>query len=400
MCHSGQVAHLQDSDEYCAIEMAPFAYEQNWIEAGGYEIQSFAKHLSNWTTAVHRANAHIPVIYHSVDLPETPLQMMQESADFIGAVEEHLSPTCHPVRGHYYWMCCIESILYKILKMKERSPYFQNGTLFGVVGSPTFSPIWGNRGDDRALFQLSHPPTALPQSPKQMRKTRLKKIMTGLSPYTSWWHVDWYDDYQMRRDIQDKMTRNGNCVVIAFEPIAECVDWLEHTYPGRSSYVFYDFLLLRKPSELETFFQDKQHVLIWLTEDHFCELGSSLRSCSKYLQSGSSIAVYLKHKNGSGGKHFLRRRIAICKADLLNSQITCEKVESYYSISRHFWRISAHYTHKLFSPKRRLGTRVIGFLGLSTLAVITALGNLFSLLKPASKKKSTSAILHFKCQIL
>jgi hypothetical protein len=394
MCPSGNIAHIQDSDEYCAVEMAPFAYEQSHIKPGGYDIPSLANQLSRWTTVVHRANAHIPTIFHSVDLPQLPLAVVQESAHFILAIEHHLSSEPHPIRGHYYWKSCIESVLYQILQLKKRSHYFQQGTLFGIVGSPTFSPIWGERKDDYALLKMSPPPPLSP-SKKQRFKACLKKSMTGVSPHPSFWHLDWLDDLRMKEDLQRKLSRQAAYMAIAFEPMGEIINWLESHYKGCFSYQWHDLLMTRNSSDLEELFCEKQHVFIWLTDRYVRELGAVLRKCARHLPPGGSITVYLKPKKAAYHKKW--KNSLSCIADLLGSQLTCEKMLLHYNFSRaHFERAHTRNSRRAFASRKHLWTRGFGLIGLSTLSIACTMGNLFSRLGIVPQKKWTSAMMEFK----
>ena len=389
MCPSGNVAHIQDSDEYCVIEMAPFDYEQPWLSCGGHDISTLASHLSNWTTSVHRANAHIPVIYHSQELHEPPLATLQASGEFILSIETLLSPTPQPFRGHYYWTSCIESILHSILEKKTQPKHYRQGTLAGIIGSPTFSPVWGGALDDRHLLKTSSPT-------KKLCRVRLQKMMMGVLPHQSLWHLHWFDDYYMKKDVQEKVAQKTNCLVIAFEPLGDIIRWLDADYPNQCTYQLYDVMIRRTAADLQKIFHNITQACIWLNEDHFCELGAALRHCATYLPPSSTISVYFKYKT-TISKHYFKQMLAIWNADLMNSQISCAKVKSHYNIPRAQLTTSySRYAKKLFAPRKHLWTRIMGFVGLSLLDGVNLCGNLLALAGMTSKRKNTSAIVHFK----
>jgi len=396
MCPSGNIAHIQDSDDYCVIEMSPFNYELRWISHGQFEIKKLAARLSEWTTYVHRLNAHIPIVFHSEDLRKFPHSTIEESAHFINAVEKHLSKNPQPVRGHFYWVSCLESILYWVLSQADKSRYFFRGTLAGIIGSPTFFPVLSSASDDRFLLKITQPPASLPLNKKQKRKAVLKKKMTGASPDTAFWHLHWLDDYRLRSDIKKRFDYSA-CLVVAFEPISNTIDWLELKYPKCCTYQFYDLLITRSPSELKKIFHDKQQVLMWINEENFYKVAAALRNCSKYLPPNSRISVYLNFKKKIPRISF-KKLTSIWSADLLNSQIVCEKVSIHCSLSRAYLQdMYVNYTQKLFAPRRHLWHRLAGLAGLSMLNVACLFGNLLSLFIQTSKKKNTSAIIHFGC---
>ncbi len=394
MCPSGNVAHIQDSDDYCVIEMAPFDYEQPWLACGGHDIPTLANHLSNWTTNVHRANAHFPVIYHSKELHEPPRAAIQASAEFIQTLETMLSPDPQPLRGHPYWISCIESIMHNILEKKTQSRHYRQGTLAGFIGSATFSPVLGDALDDRRFLTTSRIPSS--PSKKMWSKARLRAIMTGTIPHQSPWHLNWFDDYHLKQNVKEQLSQNTTCIVIAFEPIDDIMHWLESGYPRQCTYQLFDVMMKRHPSELQTIFNNKTQASIWLNEDHFCELGAALRLCAKYLPPTCSISVYCKHKT-TINKRYFRQMLAIWNADLMSTQITCEKVQAHYNIPRALLANTyARYTKKLFAPRKHLWTRIIGLCGLSLLDAANLFGNLLALCGLTSRKKNTSAIVHFR----
>lgn len=395
MCPSGNIKHIQDSDDYCVIEMAPFDYEERWIQSGPFQIKNLAGQLAQWTTAVHRANAHFPIIYHSKELKELPQEALAASAAFIEEIEKEFKTPPQTIHGHYYWISCIDSIFKWILKQKNKSRYLYRGMFAGILGSPTFSPIFGGITNDRYFLKIPQGYAAIALA-KRGRKRRLKEQLTGVSPQTSFWHLHWLDDFRMRKQVKEKLAEQATCVVIAFEPILEIVEWLDREFPNQCTYQFFDLFMIRPASELEPLFNQRRHVLIYLSDDRFCDLGAAIRNCNKYLPPGGEISVFVRQKKLLINAE-LKKHASICMADLVNLPFISHKIEMHCNISRlYLHRLYERSVEKSFGPKKHMMTRINGFVGLSVIGFGSFVGNVLSLLGVTSKKNSTSATLLFK----
>ncbi len=394
MCPSGNIAHIQDSDIYCLIEMAPYDYEQSMIATGPYEIPALAVHLSKWTTSVHRANAHIPVIYHSVPLKESPMAILQESATYIQQIESHLSIAPQSIRQHPYWKACVEDILYQIFILQKFERFSRSGTIAGILGSPTFSHILGNAADDRLILNISKKYSSLKD--KKRTKANLQRKIVGQSPGSYFWHLHWFEDFLIRRDIKRHMKKFEKCAVIAFETIPNLYQWLEKEFPNRCSYYFYAFLMKKDSNELEKILQNQKYLLVWQTDGLFRQLAALLRRCGNVLQAGSHISVYLKHRKAYP-KEYVQQMAAICAAELKNFQINCESIKHYFSIPRR--KLTGAYKKnikKAFGQRKPFSTRVSGYFGLTLLASISSIWNILSWLRLGAKKKATGATIVFR----
>jgi len=110
MCSSGNVVHLDDSDAYFVLELQPLMHELKYIAPGPFSPPVLAEHLSQWTTAEHRDNANIPVIFHASDLPAKLGEAIEKSARFVHDTAALLPATCQPSRSHPYWNFAVEAI--------------------------------------------------------------------------------------------------------------------------------------------------------------------------------------------------------------------------------------------------------------------------------------------------
>ena len=69
MCPSGNVPVITDSDEYLVVEMQPRAHEAGFLRQGPLRPDALAHSLEEWTTAQHRENVALTLIYHAGELP-------------------------------------------------------------------------------------------------------------------------------------------------------------------------------------------------------------------------------------------------------------------------------------------------------------------------------------------
>lgn len=284
----------------------------------------------------------------------------------------------------------MESILSHIIAQKTQSQHYRQGILAGFIGSPTFSPTWSNRLDDSHLFKTQQ------LSQKKRYKAHLQNLMIGASPNSSLWHLDWLDDYYLKQEIHKQCAHNTPCMIVAFDPLLDYKEWLERDYPGQCTYQLYDHMILRAPSVLKELFSVPKHTCIYLSEEHFIQLGSAIRTCGHYLPAGSSISVYFKYRNSIKMRYF-KQMLAIWNADLMNVQISCEQAHTYCNIPRMLLSSAySRFTKRAFFPKKHLWTRMIGLMGLSLLDGVNLVGHLLALVGFTPKKKITSSIAHFR----
>jgi hypothetical protein len=103
MCPSGNVNAITDSDEYLVIEMQPRHHESRFLQPGPLKESSLAKSLSEWATAVHRANAAHTVIFHADEVPANIDGSIASADAFISKISRYLTRIPQPHRGHPYW---------------------------------------------------------------------------------------------------------------------------------------------------------------------------------------------------------------------------------------------------------------------------------------------------------
>lgn len=106
MCPSGNVAIINDSDDYLVIEMQSKDHELNNVQLGPYDFKKLVRMLAEWTTARHRENVKQAIFYHTGDLsPETKEKIKIQSDQFIDVLTRGLQNyKVQPYRNHPYWI--------------------------------------------------------------------------------------------------------------------------------------------------------------------------------------------------------------------------------------------------------------------------------------------------------
>lgn len=111
MCPSGNIAIINDSDDYLVVETQPKDHELNHVMWGKYKQKYMLSGLREWTTAQHRANSRETIYYHSKDLTTTNKNNITEKFDyFIDSTNKKLDKyPAQPFRNHPYWQGAIQS---------------------------------------------------------------------------------------------------------------------------------------------------------------------------------------------------------------------------------------------------------------------------------------------------
>src|SRR6185437_12761097 len=128
MCPSGNVHVMTDSDEYMVVEMQKVHHEEKVVRLGAVDQSALKASLAEWTTAIHRQNAHSAVIFHSADLPSNLDSAITETAAYINEIERSLPPP-QPHRNHPYWLGAISAHRWAVARMKGESRPPRNSTV-------------------------------------------------------------------------------------------------------------------------------------------------------------------------------------------------------------------------------------------------------------------------------
>ena len=166
MCPSGNVHVLTDSDEYLVVEMQPHDHEHRFLRLGAFDQKTLITSLTEWTTAVHRKNAHSAVVYHASDMPADIEVAIADSKTYVEAVEKRL-PAPQPYRDHPYWIGAVAAFQWEVLQRKSDLSFNlprKAGILFRlfsvrdfVFGRPPRVRPWHPRWPDyRMITQLAY----------------------------------------------------------------------------------------------------------------------------------------------------------------------------------------------------------------------------------------------------
>jgi hypothetical protein len=108
LCPSGEVAILDDTDDYCVVEMQPRGQGNTRLRFGRLTPESLAASLGAWTTVQHRSNAHRAIVFHAGGASPELAAAIDKSREFIEEVERKLPAVAQPHRYHPYWLGAID----------------------------------------------------------------------------------------------------------------------------------------------------------------------------------------------------------------------------------------------------------------------------------------------------
>ena len=164
LCPSGDVAMIEDSDEYCVVELQPRRQAAPNLRFGPLTPGALGACLGEWATLQHRKNARRSVVFHSSDIGPALPETIAKSRRFVDEVEDRLPELSQPFRYHPYW--------YGAIDHHERtapSPV-DFSALSRILGDPNFAATI-----------------------KSARSIRLRAMLLGRPPDFRPWHPRWPD---------------------------------------------------------------------------------------------------------------------------------------------------------------------------------------------------------------
>lgn len=192
MCPSGNVEVIRDSDEYLVVELQPRNHEAAFLRSGPLQSRRLATSLNEWTTAVHRANAHQTLLFHAGEPPAALSGTIAEADAFVAGVESLLDRKIRPHRGHPYW--------------------------YGAMAA--FYDAKGHRLDDDEWRYALRLPAADHWLTKWLLQ-RAKYALTGKPPHVLPWHPDWPDFKAVLEELEPFFTDgNQRLLLLSNEPTA------------------------------------------------------------------------------------------------------------------------------------------------------------------------------------
>ena len=286
MCPSGNVVHLSDSDDYFVVELQPLAHEGKYIAAGDHNPADMAASLESWATAEQRANAYRPILFHSADLNPLAQKALTESEAYIRRMEAMLKRPPSPVRGHYYWLSCIQLITAG-LSCKPQS--YRRRLLDlrrNIWDSPVFGPALTQAGVHMDFFPPMDEENVKRGSELWLKLLKFYFNLFGRPPNVYRWHPQ----YLSYRLLQDALAQRNPGKVLFILPPARIV-WLN--YSADPEFILRTPLIMyRDIAELQQELKDVTSCVIVLPRDYE-QMGNLINHLAKALPLGSDLHIFV-----------------------------------------------------------------------------------------------------------
>ena len=196
LCPSNRVEVLTDSDDYLAVEMQARDRGAESLRWGPLLPSKLARSLSQWTTARHRQNADMTLVFHAADRPVSIADADAMASAFITEVGKALAPIPRPHRGHPFWIGMM--------------------ALQSVGGTPA--------SDDDDLARLLGAAASIGGLTRLLWRLRLQ--MLGHPPKVTVWHPRWPDFRSVYAILKNRLGRTDRLLVVSAAPRA-FTQWLK-----------------------------------------------------------------------------------------------------------------------------------------------------------------------------
>lgn len=148
MCPSGNVAIIDDSDDYLVVEVQPEKHELNFVSRGLYNPHKLAKALSEWTTKTHRKNAETTIHFHASDLSDEDKQksqaLLSSKLEKTNKLLAKYAPKLQD--NHPYWKSAMRAFKYQQQQVSGKKDYeFLNLHVYNAYTLPRriFTKLFG-----------------------------------------------------------------------------------------------------------------------------------------------------------------------------------------------------------------------------------------------------------------
>ena len=219
MCPSGNVAVINDSDDYLVVEVQPKAHELKYVNWGRYEPKKMVQALAEWTTIRHRENARHTIYYHSDDISQLERTNIETKLDqFIGTIDHGLSR--YPIQPSY------------------NHPYWKGATKAFVKERAIFSNL--DDGEYANLLDL--------QQYNILRRTYY--YFFGHPPRVFPWHYRWVEYQAVGTEINDYFSsQSGHQTLVLYEAYVQDFlryhSWLQKIHTASCHYLLPEWLRLK-----------------------------------------------------------------------------------------------------------------------------------------------------------
>jgi len=111
LCPESEPVALDDSDEYCMIELQAELQEFTLLRIGRTTMEETASVLSAWTTRAQRKAAlNHQIIFHAADLSPAARRMADEVRGYMRKLDAKLAPAAQPHMDHPYWTGAVRAL--------------------------------------------------------------------------------------------------------------------------------------------------------------------------------------------------------------------------------------------------------------------------------------------------
>lgn len=148
LCPTSPSLALDDSDDFCMIEMQNGLQEFTLLRIGRMSDDDLCHNVSSWTTAHHRrsAVAH-QIVFHAGEISPQARAMADEARSFVAAIDRKLSPDPLPGVNHPFWIQLLQALDAAPCRPLERKPPFPAVTWAerirrSIAGRPLALPSW------------------------------------------------------------------------------------------------------------------------------------------------------------------------------------------------------------------------------------------------------------------
>jgi hypothetical protein len=206
LCPSGRVEVMTNSDDYLVVEMHAGDRVAGSPRSGSLPPPQLARSLSRWTTARHRQNAQVTLIFHADEIPGEIAATDAMASAFIARIGQALAPRPQPYRDHPFWIGMMA------LQRADRN---------SAPDIDELTHLLGTAPSDSGLTGLSW---------------QLRLRMLGSPPAVSIWHPRWPDFHSAYVALQTRLDPAGRLLVISdaprafarwLAPLCEIVEGLE-----------------------------------------------------------------------------------------------------------------------------------------------------------------------------
>lgn len=209
MCPSGNVAIINDSDDYLVVESQSKHHELNYLSWGKYHSKKLIMALSEWTTHQHRENAKHTIYYHTNELTQSDKIAITNKFDaFIETISYGLNKyKTKPHRNHPYWIGAIKSF-------KEQSNLIKNS------------------------YDYDYHDLTLPKYATLIK--RIYYYLFGTSPKVYRWHHRYHEYQSLMKSISQRVTADPNHTVVLYagmySELMRCYTWLKKSLRVKHQY--------------------------------------------------------------------------------------------------------------------------------------------------------------------